>query len=277
MRTGRRIVDGAFATGRAGDDRAADPMADPSGRRGVGVLAARFCDLCHGVGPRDAVAPTILLAPRRAAAAQARDPVTSSGATPDRARRARCTARRRCGVSATVGHVRHDRDGFGRIRVRIARDHPAPHEEDDEGEHARGRDPDRDQPAGIEPAGDRRVAPGGRDDGPSDRPQPDPEEEDRAVAAPERTDHQQHRQHRQDRQGRDALVAPATGRTGARAGASPTGPGRGSAVAQSPSLGWPWPVPVRTIVSLPTPSTNRVGAIATCSQRPIGEPSRLAT
>ena len=43
------VVDGALATGRAGDGGTADPMADPSGRRGVGVLVARFCDLCHGV------------------------------------------------------------------------------------------------------------------------------------------------------------------------------------------------------------------------------------
>ena len=49
---------------------------------------------------------------------------------------------------------------------------------------------DRDQPAGVQPAGDDRVAPGRRHDGPGDRPQPDRDEEQPAVAPPERAEHQ---------------------------------------------------------------------------------------
>ena len=45
---GGRIVDGTLAPGGAGDEPAADPVADPPGSRGLGSEGTGFGDLCHG-------------------------------------------------------------------------------------------------------------------------------------------------------------------------------------------------------------------------------------
>ena len=46
-RAGRRVVDRALAAGRARDERATDPVADPARGRRIRPGAARLCDLCH--------------------------------------------------------------------------------------------------------------------------------------------------------------------------------------------------------------------------------------
>ncbi len=66
---------------------------------------------------------------------------------------------------------------------------------------------------------------------------------------------------------------PARGTDG-RAGASePHGPGPRKAVAQASPDGRPWPLPPRTIVSLPAPMATSSGIAARCAQRPIEAPS----
>ena len=63
---GRRVVDRPLAPGRAGDESAADPVADASRGRGVPACGVGFCDLCHRDRPR-AWSVLTILAHRRVA------------------------------------------------------------------------------------------------------------------------------------------------------------------------------------------------------------------
>ena len=261
---GGRIEDGSLASGRARDDRTTDAMADPARGRRVGELAAGFCDLRHGVGPRRVWLPKIL--PWT---------VRTAGGTPGPATRGPALAwasRTAAGtIAASARPARPERRRPGRHRAR--RDPGADQSE----RRARRSRPTRSD--GEQPAGNPRRRSGRATwstHGPRDGPQPDPEEESRAVTAPEGSGHQQHGQRGQDRERRDALDGL---RRDGRQRRQQRAPRPGSEVARRPvaGVGLSLARARQDHRQLPAPSTNSVGAIATCSQRPTGEPSRLAT
>ena len=258
--TGGRVVDRTFPARGAGHDPPADPVADPAGLGRIGAAGVGRFDLCHGLD-LDGWGPlTILPAP----CGRVGVPCGRVGVPLLRTR-----GRLRIGPG--------DIEPAGGRRVGASGRPVAACGQEHERHRAGHRDGDRDEPGRVEVAGHGRVPPGGRDQRPRHRPQPDRSEEQRSVPAPERPDDEDHGQDGEDRQRRDTLDGLRRAPTAGPAGATPTGPGGRYAVAHVSRLGTPCPAPVRTMVSLPAPRTNRAGAAARCSQRPIVPPRRLAT
>ena len=205
---GGRIVDGAFASRRAGDQPAADPVAHPPGSRRLGCEGTGFGDLCHG---------TILRDVRRRSGGRGSmtsDHDTFPGATVPLDAPAVRTAAGPPGPPSAPPPL-----------VALA---PAARAERREPGEADCRDEDhqdRDQAAGVQAECHGLVPPGAGDDGPQQAPRPKPEEEGAAVAAARRRPPSGPGS---GRPGRSASRSPRRPATAAKAGpgaSDPHGPG----------------------------------------------------
>ena len=257
---GRRVVDGALATGCARHELPVDPVADPAGWRRRGDLG--FGDLGHdGILVR-----------------RCRGPATRARAVPLTILRRRDRPRSRPGLRTAAGSPGSGHDGpSSPSRAAPARRPALPQRHRTSDDRRPDHDPDRDHAADRERTQHRRIPPRDRDHGPDGRPGAQHDQQQAAVACVATSRRRRRRPGPAPGSGSRTPRTAAPDATAAPGASEPHGPGPRYAVAQAASSGDPWPLPPSAIASLPPPSATSSGRASVCAHRPTGAPSSLPT